>query len=110
MAKKTLLLLVTVNEDELPPGDAYTALPDKIDAAIATSLPGIDLSSLYLLGTKSKKLIERIANDTAINYHHYAVTVRGEKCQEKDCEQHPVTNVLDFHDHRKGHRTTQRPN
>lgn len=105
MAKKWLLMLVGVDEANLPSGDVYTTLPDKLDAAVASALPGLDLSKVFMLGHKQKQFIERIANDTAVDYHHYAVTVRGEKCTEENCEQHPVQNVLNFHDHSKRHRT-----
>jgi len=106
MAQKWLLLLVAVDEETLPEGNSYTALPDKLDAAISTVAPSaVDLSFIYLLNQKQKSFIKRVADDTAIDYHHYAVSVRGEKCNEENCEQHPVQNVLNFHDHRKGRRT-----
>lgn len=105
MAKKWLLLLVEVDEEQLPSGDVYTALPDKLDAAVASSLPGVDLEKIYMLGRKQKQFIERIADDTAVDYHHYAVSVRGEKCTEENCEQHPVHNILNFHDHSERRRT-----
>lgn len=105
MAKKWLLLMVAVDEDKLPPGDVYTALPDKLDAAIASTFQGLDLAAMYMLSSKQKNLIERIAEDTAVDYHHHAVTVRGEKCAEKNCELHPIHNVLNLHDHSQRRRT-----
>jgi len=107
MAKKWLLLLLEINEDELPSGNVYTELPDKLDALLSGALPNsaADLSSVHLLTKKQKQFIEHIADDTAINYHHYAVSVRGEKCNEEDCEQHPIRNVLNLHDHRRGNQT-----
>jgi len=106
MAKKWLLLLVAVAEDEMPEGLTYTAIPDKLDGVIATVAPGvIDLNSVYLLNRKQKHFIEHIADDTAVDYHHYAVSVRGEKCNEENCEQHPIQNVLNFNDHNKRRRT-----
>lgn len=104
MAKKWLMLMVAVDEDALPPGDVYTALPDKLDTAVVSTVPGLDLDALYMLSTKQKNFIARIANDTAIDYHHHAVSVRGEKCCEENCEQHPIRNVLNFHDHRQRRR------
>lgn len=106
MAKKWLLLFVAVTEDDLPDGVTYTALPDRLDGAISTVAPEVvDLQAVYLLDKKQKQFIERIADDTAIDYHHHAVNVRGEKCKEENCEQHPTQNVLDFHDHSRRHRT-----
>jgi hypothetical protein len=107
MAKKWLMLLLEVNEDELPEGNVYTDLPEKLDEAITKVMqpPALDLKTLHLLTLKQKRLIERIADDSAVNYHHHAVSVRGEKCAEEDCEQHPITNVLNLHDHRRGSNT-----
>jgi hypothetical protein len=104
MAKKWLLLLVGVEEDQLPQGNVYTALPDKMDEIVASTWPGLWVEKLYLVSSKQAQSVQRIADDTAIDYHHYAVSVRGEKCTEEDCEQHPVQNVLSFHDHGKRHR------
>ena len=106
MAKKWLLLFVGVEEDEMSKGVTYTSLPDKLDGAISTLIPDVlGLSSVYLINRKQKQIIQRIADETAVNYHHYAVSVRGEKCNEENCEQHPIQNVLNFHDHSSRHRT-----
>jgi hypothetical protein len=106
MAKKWLLLLVSVAEEEMPEGLTYTAFPDKLDEAISTVAPGVlDLNSMYLLHQKQKHFIEHVADDTAVNYHHYAVSVRGEKCNEENCEEHLTKNVLSFDDHIKRRRT-----
>jgi len=99
MAKKWLLLLLEVDEEKLNAPNAYTDLPNQIGLAVAEANEAVELDALYLLNQKQKKLVKHIADDSAIDYHHYAVTVRGEKCLEDDCEEHPPTNVLNFYDH-----------
>jgi len=103
MAKKWLLLLLEVTEEELPEGNVYTELPDKLCDKLAAVLPetALEFYSMYLLSRKQKLEVERLADKTAVNYHHYAVSVRGEKCDEKDCEQHPLQNILDLNDHKQ---------
>lgn len=110
MAKKWLLMLVEVDEALLPPGDAYTTLPDKLDETIASKFPSLEVDGIYLLSPKHKKTIESAADDIAINYHHYAVSVRGEKCSEENCEQHPTQNILSLHAYHKRRRTPSRAN
>lgn len=103
MAKKWLLLLLEVNEENFPEGDVYTQIPDKLDSLVGAALPdgALDLQKIYLLNKKQKLRIEQVADATAINYHHHAVSVRGEKCVEACCEQHPTKNVLNFNDHKR---------
>jgi hypothetical protein len=100
VAKTKLILFVDVNEDALPKGSPYTDLPDQLYGAIADTLPhdALELSSLYL--TNPKQSVEKEVLSFVLNYHHYAVNVRGEPCGEKDCEQHQHQNVLSFHDHK----------
>jgi len=106
MGNKCLLLFLEIDEDVLPAGNSYTELPDKLDRAISDIQPGgVELRTVYLLGPTQSKILKKLANDSAIDYHHHAVTVRGEKCEEEECEQHPVQNVLSFYDHQKRNHT-----
>jgi hypothetical protein len=107
MAKMKLVLLVEVDEEKLLPGNAFTVLPDKMYDLIAEALPNgaLELSSMHLVNPKRN--VERVINLLALNYHHYTVSVRGEPCEEEDCEQHDQKNVIDFHDRR--HRNFPAP-
>lgn len=96
MATQKLLVLVEVDEDKLLTGNAYTELPNELDAAIS-KINALDLTGVYLLNPKVDE--ERLMNKVALNYHHYAVSVRGEKCTEEQCEQHHHANVILFDDH-----------
>jgi hypothetical protein len=101
MAIQKLLVLIEVDEDKLVAGNAYTELPNELDAAIS-KVNALDLKAVYLLNPKIDEL--KLMNKVALNYHHYAVSVRGEKCQEEQCEQHHNANVILFHDHTNRHR------
>lgn len=98
MVKKWLLMLAEVNEEALPLGNAYTALPDKLDTQISGVLPkqAINLSELYLITTKQRQRIITMAEDTAIHYHYYAVDVRGERCTVARCDLHNLGYVIPF--------------
>jgi hypothetical protein len=100
MALQRLLLVVDVDEGKLPPGNAYTELPDQLVGVIQGASPreALELAAVYLLNPAFN--IEDEIGSLALNYHHYAVSVRGETCEEDDCEQHPMKNVLSFHDHK----------
>ena len=98
MATKTILLVVEVREDKLK-GNAYTRLPDTLDAMISTLLPNgaLDLTTMYLLNPRCPA--EPALSDMALDYHHYAVNIRGEKCEETDCEQHQLIRGLALYDY-----------
>lgn len=106
MAQQKLLVVITVDEEKLPKGDAYTELPDQLVDTVHRALPGgaLELHAVYLLNP-SKSAAAKIGA-LAINYHHYAVNIRGEKCTEESCELHPVQNVLNFNDHKNGIRNS----
>lgn len=102
MAKQNLLLWLEVDEDELPPGDAYTHLPDEIDRVLSHGFThsALTLSAVYMLHPSRDP--RKLLNSVALNYHHYAVDVRGERCHEPACEQHHSATVLNLHDHKHG--------
>ena len=101
MAKTKLILLIDVDEEALPQGNAYAALPDQLYSAIFDALPGggLELANMYMANPKED--VELKAREMSLHYHHYAVSVRGEKCEEENCEIHPHQNVINFHDHRQ---------
>ena len=94
-----LILLVELEEDLLTGASPYADLPDQLDKAILEATPrgAAQVDSLFLLNPRKNPL--RALNNLALNYHHYAVNVRGEKCTDPDCELHPNQNVLNFHDY-----------
>lgn len=100
MATQKLLLVVVVDEEKLPMGNAYTDLPDRLVDVVQRALPNdaLELDAVYLLNPALD--LDTEVGQMALNYHHYAVSVRGERCEEDDCEQHPTRNVLNFHDHK----------
>lgn len=101
MATQKLLALIEVDEDQLVAGNAYTEIPNELDATVS-KITGLDLTGVYLLNPKVD--VERLMHKVALNYHHYAVSVRGEKCNEEQCEQHHNANVILFNDHTNRHR------
>lgn len=94
-----VLLLVEIDEELLSGATPYAALPDQLDKAILRATPRVaaKLETMFLLNPRKNPM--RALNNLALNYHHYAVAVRGEKCTIKDCELHPQKNVLSFHDY-----------
>lgn len=88
MATQRLLAIIEVDEEYLGEGHGYTEIPDKIAARI-DSLPALDLQAIYLLDPKQKKL-DPLLEKISLNYHHYAVSIRGERCREEICEEHGV--------------------
>jgi hypothetical protein len=104
MAKTKLVLFIDVDEDLLSKGSSYTELPDQLYTTLyeAFSEGTLEMAGLYLANPTQDA--ERAVQARALDYHHYAVSVRGEKCTEKNCEQHPGNNILSFHDHSERHR------
>jgi hypothetical protein len=97
MATQRLLAIIEVDEDRLGEGNGYNELPDKIVKAI-DRIPALEVETIFLLNPKLNPTAW--LNALALNYHHYAVSVRGEKCTEKNCEQHSVGgNVIHFNAH-----------
>jgi len=101
MGKQTLLVLLEVDENALPAGNAYTALPKALESMLSKGPVGdaLSFSALYLLNPACD--IEETLCFLALNYHHYAVAVRGEECTEHNCEQHPVQLALNFYDNKQ---------
>lgn len=99
MAKTKLLLIVEVDEDRLPGGNIYTEMPDHLAGIIGDASPpgSLYLDGMYMLNPAID--VDTKISPLVLNYHHYAVNVRGETCEEETCEQHPVKNVIRFDDH-----------
>lgn len=94
MATQRLLAVIEVDEEYLGEGHQYSEIPDKIAARI-DSLPALDLQALYLVD--AKKDLDAWIGKISLNYHHYAVSIRGERCREDICEEHGVGGkVLDL--------------
>jgi hypothetical protein len=96
MDQKWLLLLLGVNEKQLPAG-GYTLLADALNVLIPSNVTGLNLDKLYLITSKQKSRIQRMAHKTALDYHHYAVSIRGEPCTIENCEQHNLGKVLNLY-------------
>lgn len=107
MAKTKLILFIDVDEDVLPKGNSYKELPDQLYTTIFDMLPKgtLEMTGLYMANPMQDA--EQAVRVRAINYHHYAVNIRGETCEEEDCEQHPTKNVFKLNDHR--HRNSPPP-
>jgi hypothetical protein len=105
MAKQWLMLLVEVDEDQFTAKDTYTALPNAMNIALHKATPCLTLDAVYVVGLKQKQRLVALADATATDYHHYAVSVRGEKCTEANCEEHAISNVLNTYDHNKRSQT-----
>jgi hypothetical protein len=107
MAKTQLVLFIEVDEAALPKGSPYTELPDQLYTTIYDTLPSgaLQMTGVYMANPKQDA--EKAVRNRALNYHHYAVNIRGEACEEEECEQHPVKNVISFHDHK--HRNNPPP-
>jgi hypothetical protein len=101
MGKQRLLVLLDVDEEALPAGNAYTNLPTALERMLSKGPVGraLTLSEVYLLNPACD--IEETLWYYSVNYHHYAVGVRGETCTEHPCEQHPVQLALSLHDHQQ---------
>ncbi len=97
MATTTLILLVEIDEDTLPKGSAYTELPDQLYDMVEDFFPAAmaTLKKVYLANPKVD--VDKFLVDAVLDYHHYAVSVRGERCEEDDCEQHPRSNLVLLH-------------
>lgn len=98
MAKQSIAVLLEVDEDGITGGDFYTLLPERLDKVLHRSGVGVSLTAVYLVNPQHDP--DGALEPITLNYHHYAVSVRGEKCVVKNCEQHPQTNLLDFNDQR----------
>jgi hypothetical protein len=107
MAKTKLLLIVEVDEDALQGVSPYGELPDRLWVTVAKLLPtrALELTKVFLGNPKIN--VDKAMAGIAIDYHHYTVSVRGEACRDKDCEQHQHRNVFNLHDHR--HRCSSPP-
>lgn len=101
MAKTQLVLFIDVDEDVLPKGSPYTGLPDQLYTTLFDALPAgaLEMTGMYMANPKQDA--EKAVRARSLNYHHYAVNIRGEPCEEEECEQHPVKNVISFHDHKQ---------
>lgn len=108
MPKMWLCAVFEVNEDRLPEGDTYTQLPDTIDAAISKTKLGDALSAevFYLLDDKNVEMVQRVLNLKSIDFHHYAVTVRGEKCTQEDCDHFHAPKLFEQNDNKLRDKAT----
>lgn len=104
MPKMWLGVLFEVNEDRLPKGDAYSSLPDLIDNLVEKSNLGDALTTevLYLFDEKSLPHAMQSFQASSIDYHHYAVTVRGEKCTDPDCDHFHSPMLFKTDDNKRG--------
>lgn len=105
MATRQLMLLIDINEEALLAGTPYTDLPDKLFDIVGKALPNdaLELAAMYLANPSLDA--DPVLKGLALNYHHYAVDIRGEKCVDEKCELHPHKNILNFHDYQQRNNT-----
>jgi len=100
---KWLTVVLYVDESRLVSKSAYTFLPDKLAESIGTVLSNdaVGVSCAYLSDTSGVRQVTQVLRDTALDYHLYAVDVRGERCREENCEHHPKPDISSFYDNRR---------
>lgn len=107
MPKMWLCAVFEVKEENLPNGNTYTELPDTVDAAISKSKVGDALSAeiFYLLDEKNLPMVKRVLDFKSIDYHHYAVTIRGEQCLQEDCDHFHAPKLFEQDDNKGRDKT-----